>query len=96
MTDTRKDQDRATPYIPPKVAPPEDNPSTVDNSTKVAEESPDFQKALAKDDERERAGLHQEDRDAWDRTGAGPGVEKTDPMTSQEREASKAQREVGY
>lgn len=88
--------DRNKPYVPAPVPPPTPNPSTEDRSAEVAAKSPAFRKALRKDDERERqAGFH-EDRDMWGRTGAGPDAPKTDPMTSQQREEKKAQRDRGY
>ena len=88
--------DRSKPYVPAPVPPPSPNPSSVDKSAELAKKSPEFREALRKDDERERQGVFKKDQDIWGRTGAGPDVPKTDPETSQEREAAKARREEGY
>jgi len=84
-------------YVPPAPGEPTGpNPSTVD-STDEAKKSPAFREALKKDDEREaQATNFNPDKDLWGRSGAGPDVHKTDPMTSQEREEKKARREDGY
>lgn len=93
MTSSHDDPQRNQPYVPP-VKQEEAHPSTIDSRAE-AMKSPEFREALAKDEEREQQ-IENKDRDPWGRTGAGPDVEKTDPATSQEREAAKAQRSDGY
>lgn len=83
-------------YVPPASdRPTGPHPSSIDNSDE-AKKSPAFKEALRKDDEREKSADFHPDRDLWGRTGAGPDVKKTDPMTSQEREEKKVRREDGY
>lgn len=81
-----------TRFVPKPVAPPNPNPSTVDNSAEAARKSPEFREALRKDDEREaQSGFHS-DRDLWGRTGTGPQTPQAGPKTSQRREEGKVKR----
>lgn len=83
-----------TRFVPKPVAPPNPNPSTVDNSAEAARKSPEFREALRKDDEREaQSGFHS-DRDLWGRTGTGPQTPQPDPKTSL-RSEEKAKRKGG-
>ncbi|MBT2325224.1 hypothetical protein J7E62_23110 [Variovorax paradoxus] len=84
-----------TRFVPKPVAPPQPNPSAIDNSEEEARRSPGFREALRKDDEREAEASFRPDRDLWGRTGAGPQVPQTEPKTSRRREASRAQPEDG-
>ena len=94
MNESHDDPKRNQPYVPP-VKKEEGHPATIDKREE-AMKSPEFREALKADEARENQVLDHKDRDLWGRTGAGSEVEKTDPQTSQEREAAKAQRADGY
>ncbi|MDO9404026.1 MAG: hypothetical protein Q7T87_08355 [Polaromonas sp.] len=86
-----------TRFVPPEPKEPTEQELAKANETKEkAMQSPEFRDALRKDDEREARAVFNRDQGVWGQTGAGPDVKKTDPEHSQEREASRAQREEGY
>lgn len=84
-------------YVPPApVEPSAEDLKKAEEVKAEAMKSPAFREALRKDDEREDRAAFNPDTGMWGQTGAGPDVKKTDPAISQEKEASRAQREEGY
>lgn len=83
-------------YVPPTPADPTQKLQELKETKERALKSPEFREALREDDAREDRANFNPDRGIFGQTGAGPAAKKTDPLTSQEREASHAQREEGY
>lgn len=90
------DRTRTRYVLPAPVPPDAAEVKQADEAKAEAMKSPAFREALHKDDEREARAEFHPDTGMWGQTGAGPDVKKTDPAISQEKEASRAQREEGY
>lgn len=84
-------------HVPPESGDPaRPNPSTIDNSEKAKQTSPEFKKALEKDDAREAQSDFSIDKDLWGRSGAGPDVSKTDAEDSLKGPPPPTRHEKGY